>query len=50
MNDMIYSVYGINGPVVTVKGSVPFSMQEMVYVGDKRLIGEVIAEERSFEG
>ena len=43
MNDMIYSVYGINGPVVTVKGSVPFSMQEMVYVGDKRLIGEVIA-------
>lgn len=43
MNDIKYPVYGINGPVVTVKGSVPFSMQEMVYVGNKRLVGEVIA-------
>ncbi len=35
-------IYGINGPVVKIKGSAKFSMQEMVYVGNKRLIGEVI--------
>lgn len=39
MNNVIYS---INGPVVTVKNSRDFSMLEMVYVGNKRLIGEVI--------
>ncbi len=43
MNDITYSVYGINGPVVTVKGNAPFAMQEMVYVGNKRLVGEVIS-------
>lgn len=35
-------VYGINGPVVTVKNSKDFSMMEMVYVGKNRLVGEVI--------
>ena len=35
-------IYGINGPVVTVKKATDFSMQEMVYVGNDRLIGEVI--------
>ena len=35
-------IYGINGPVVTVKGKTELGMLEMVYVGDKRLIGEVI--------
>lgn len=35
-------VYGINGPVVTVKNSRTFSMMEMVYVGDQKLVGEVI--------
>lgn len=35
-------IYSINGPVVTVRDSRSFSMQEMVYVGKKRLIGEVI--------
>ncbi|MDD6736522.1 MAG: V-type ATP synthase subunit A [Clostridiales bacterium] len=35
-------IFGINGPVVKVKGSNAFSMQEMVYVGDEQLIGEVI--------
>ncbi|MCH5209954.1 MAG: V-type ATP synthase subunit A [Oscillospiraceae bacterium] len=35
-------IFGINGPVVTVKGSMSFEMQEMVYVGDEELIGEVI--------
>lgn len=35
-------IYGINGPVVKVKGSSSFKMQEMVYVGNERLVGEVI--------
>ncbi len=35
-------VYSINGPVVTVKDTKDFSMLEMVYVGEKHLIGEVI--------
>ena len=35
-------IYGINGPVVTVKNSRSFSMMEMVYVGEKKLVGEVI--------
>lgn len=36
------TIYGINGPVITVKGNLGFCMNEMVYVGEKRLIGEVI--------
>ncbi len=36
-------VYSINGPVVTVKNTKDFLMLEMVYVGNKRLIGEVIS-------
>ena len=36
------TIYGINGPVVTVKNTKDFSMQEMVRVGHNRLIGEVI--------
>ncbi|MGN0468991.1 MAG: V-type ATP synthase subunit A [Acutalibacteraceae bacterium] len=35
-------IYGINGPVVTIKGKTTLSMMEMVYVGNSRLIGEVI--------
>ncbi len=35
-------IYGINGPVVTVKNSHSFSMMEMVYVGSERLVGEII--------
>ena len=35
-------VFSINGPVVKVKDTKDFSMLEMVYVGNKRLIGEVI--------
>ena len=35
-------IYGINGPVVTVKNATEFSMMEMVYVGHERLIGEII--------
>jgi V/A-type H+-transporting ATPase subunit A len=36
------TVFGINGPVVKVKDTKDFSMMEMVFVGKKRLIGEVI--------
>ena len=36
------TVYSVNGPVVKVKDSTDFSVQEMVYVGDEKLIGEVI--------
>ncbi len=35
-------IFGINGPVVTVKGSTTLSMSEMVYVGHQKLVGEVI--------
>ena len=35
-------IYSINGPVVKVANTKSFSMLEMVYVGKKRLIGEVI--------
>ena len=35
-------IYGINGPVVTVKNTRSFSMMEMVYVGSSRLVGEII--------
>lgn len=36
-------IYGINGPVVTVKNAPWLMMKEMVYVGEESLIGEVIA-------
>ncbi len=35
-------INGINGPVVTVKDARSFSMMEMVFVGNERLVGEVI--------
>lgn len=35
-------IFGINGPVVTIKGVTDLSMMEMVYVGKEKLIGEVI--------
>jgi V/A-type H+-transporting ATPase subunit A len=35
-------IYGINGPVISVKGNLGFRMNEMVYVGKSRLVGEVI--------
>ncbi len=35
-------IYGINGPVISLKGNLGFKMSEMVYVGENRLIGEVI--------
>lgn len=35
-------IFGINGPVVTIKGKTDLSMMETVYVGNAHLIGEVI--------
>ncbi|MCD8009271.1 MAG: V-type ATP synthase subunit A [Lachnospiraceae bacterium] len=35
-------IYGINGPVVYLKGNTGFKMSEMVYVGPEKLVGEVI--------
>ena len=37
------TIYGINGPVIYLKGNTGFRMSEMVYVGDQQLVGEVIA-------
>ena len=42
------TIYGINGPVITVKGDVGFSMGEMVYAGEEKLIGEVISLTKEF--
>lgn len=36
-------IYGINGPVITILGNLGFAMNEMVFVGEKKLVGEVIA-------
>ena len=36
-------IYGINGPVIYLKGNTGFRMSEMVYVGEQKLVGEVIA-------
>lgn len=36
------TIFGINGPVVTIKGKTDLKMMEMVYVGKDNLIGEVI--------
>ena len=36
-------IYGINGPVIYLKGNTGFCMSEMVYVGREKLVGEVIA-------
>ena len=35
-------IYGINGPVIYLKGNTGFKMSEMVYVGKEKLVGEVI--------
>ncbi len=36
-------IYGINGPVIYLKGNTGFKMSEMVYVGEEKLVGEVIS-------
>lgn len=37
------NIYGINGPVIYLKGNTGFRMSEMVYVGKEKLVGEVIS-------
>ncbi len=37
------TIYSINGPVITVKNTDAFSLMEMVLVGDKELLGEVVS-------
>ena len=39
-------IFGINGPVVYIKGNEGFKIAEMVYVGPQRLVGEVISLEK----
>lgn len=36
------TIYAINGPIIKVRNTKDFSMLEMVYVGNKQLLGEVI--------
>ncbi len=36
------TIYSVNGPVIKIRDTDAFSMMEMVYVGNRRLIGEVI--------
>lgn len=36
-------IYGINGPIIYIKGNTGFRMSEMVYVGKEKLVGEVIS-------
>lgn len=40
--DTTGKIYGINGPIIYIKGNAGFKMSEMVYVGKERLVGEVI--------
>jgi V/A-type H+/Na+-transporting ATPase subunit A len=35
-------IYGVNGPIVYLRGNTGFKMSEMVYVGKENLVGEVI--------
>ncbi len=42
-NDRTEKIYGINGPVVYLQGQTGLKMSEMVYVGEQRLVGEVIS-------
>lgn len=37
------AIYGINGPVIYLKGKTDFKMSEMVHVGEEKLVGEVIS-------
>lgn len=41
-------IYSINGPVIKIKGITDFQIMEMVYVGTKKLLGEVISINEKF--
>lgn len=38
-----YYIYGINGPVITVRGGRSLPMMSLVYVGEDRIPGEVVS-------
>ncbi len=38
-----YTIYGVNGPVITVRGGRGLPMMSMVYVGEERIPGEVVS-------
>ena len=42
MEQTMGKIYGINGPVIYLRGNLGFKMAEMVYVGTEHLVGEVI--------
>ncbi len=42
MEQTMGKIYGINGPVIYLRGNLGFKMAEMVYVGTDHLVGEVI--------
>lgn len=39
---IIGKIYGINGPVISIRGNLGYKMNEMVFVGRQHLVGEVI--------
>ncbi len=41
-------IYSINGPVIKIKDSTDFQIMEMVLVGEKKLLGEVISISKDF--
>ena len=43
MNTNNYYVYGVNGPVITVRGGRSLPMMSLVYVGKERIPGEVVS-------
>jgi len=42
------TIYSINGPVIKIKDSTDFQIMEMVHVGNKKLLGEVISISKDF--
>ncbi len=38
-----YTIYGVNGPVISVRGGRSLPMMSLVYVGEQRLPGEVVS-------
>jgi len=46
--DKMNTIYSINGPVIKIKDSTDFQIMEMVHVGNKKLLGEVISISKDF--
>ncbi len=43
MDTNSYYVYGVNGPVITVRGGRALPMMSLIYVGDDKIPGEVVS-------